>query len=100
MLKLEVIRASNTLENAKSNLLYYLGLDVLENYTYSESLTAKELNILDTDINTDYNKLNDLVNEALLNRRDYLAQKLTLDSFYDNCNNCKIWPLPKIIRKC
>jgi outer membrane protein len=92
--ELEVIRASNILETAKSNLLYYLGLDVLEKYTYSESLTAKELTILDTDINTDYTKLNDLVNQALANRRDYLAQKLTLDSFNDNVTiaNSGHWP--------
>ena len=94
--ELEVIRASNTLENAKSNLLYYLGLDVLGNYSYSESLTSKELNILDTDINTDYNKLNDLVNEALLNRRDYLSQKLTLDSFYDNLTIAKSGYFPRL----
>jgi outer membrane protein len=92
--ELEVIRASNTLETAKSNLLYYLGLDVLEKYTYSESLTDKELTILDTDINTDYTKLNDLVNQALANRKDYLAQKLTLDSFNDNVTiaNSRHWP--------
>lgn len=94
--ELEVIRASNTLENAKSNLLYYLGLDVLEKFTYSESLTSKELNILDTDINTDYNKLNDLVNEALLNRRDYLSQKLTLDSYYDNLTIAKSGYFPRL----
>jgi len=92
--ELEVIRASNTLENAKSNLLYYLGLDVLEKYTYSESLTEKELAMLDTDINTDFTKLNDLVNQALANRKDYLAQKLTLDSFNDNVTmaNSGHWP--------
>jgi len=92
--ELEVIRASNTLENAKSNLLYYLGLDVLEKYIYSESLTDKELTILDTDISTDFTKLNDLVNQALANRKDYLAQKLTLDSFNDNVTiaNSGHWP--------
>jgi len=92
--ELEVIRASNTLETAKSNLLYYLGLDVLEKYTYSESLTDKELTILDTNINTDYTKLNDLLNQALANRKDYLAQKLTLDSFNDNVTiaNSRHWP--------
>lgn len=94
--ELEVIRASNTLENAKSNLLYYLGLDVLEKYTYSETLTDKELSILDTDIDTDYNKLNELVNKALLNRKDYLAQKLTLDSFYDNVTIATSGHLPRL----
>jgi outer membrane protein len=94
--ELEVIRASNILETAKSNLLYYLGLDVLEKYTYSESLTSKELTILDTDINTDYSRLNDLVNQALANRKDYLAQKLTLDSFNDNVTIATSGHLPRL----
>ena len=94
--ELEVIRASNTLETSKSNLLYYLGLDVLEKYTYSETLTDKELTILDTDINTDFNKLNDLVNQALINRKDYLAQKLTLDSFNDNVTIANSGHLPRL----
>ena len=59
----------------KSNLLYYLGLDVLQDYRYSDVLTEREINILDTDINTDFDKLNGLV-QKLENRRDYLAQKI------------------------
>jgi len=47
-------------------------------------------------INTDYNKLNDLVNEALLNRRDYLSQKLTLDSYYDNLTIAKSGYFPRL----
>ena len=50
MLNWKLFRAKNILETAKSNLLYYLGLDVLENYTYSEDLTNKELKILDSDV--------------------------------------------------
>ena len=47
----------------------------------ADVLQQKELNILDTDINTDYDELNELVNKALENRRDYLAQKLNLESY-------------------
>ena len=92
----EVIRAKNTLETAKSNLLYYLGLDVLENFTYSETLTNKEMNILETNIDTDYNRLSELVNKALENRKDYLAQKLTLDSYYDNLTISRSGHLPRL----
>jgi outer membrane protein len=95
--ELEVIRASNAFETAKSNLLYYLGLDVLENYTYSKFLTDRELAILDLDINTDYNRLNDLVTQALENRRDYQAQKLTLNSLYDNLTIARSGHLPSLV---
>ncbi|HEX9251336.1 MAG TPA: TolC family protein [Ignavibacteriaceae bacterium] len=95
--ELEVIRANNALETAKSNLLYYLGLDVLENYTYSKYLTDRELAILAQNIDTDYNRLNDLVKEALENRRDYQAQKLNLNSLYDNLTIARSGHLPSLV---
>lgn len=94
--ELQVIQQKNILENSKSNLLFYLGLDVLENFSFSNTLTNKELKILDTDISTDFNELNDLVNKALLNRRDYLAQKLNLDSYYDNVTIARSGHLPRL----
>lgn len=94
--ELEVIRASNALETAKSNLLFYLGLDVLENYTYSKNLTDRELDILAANIDTDYNRLNDLVLQALENRRDYKAQKLSLNSLYDNLTIARSGHLPSL----
>jgi len=94
--ELQVIQQKNILETAKSNLLFYLGLDVLRDYKYSDVFTQKELGILDTDINTDYNQLNDLVKKALDNRRDYLAQKLNLDSYYDNLTIAKSGHLPRL----
>ena len=94
--ELQVIQQKNILENSKSNLLFYLGLDVLENFSFSNTLTNKELKILDTDISTDFNELNELVNKALLNRRDYLAQKLNLDSYYDNVTIARSGHLPRL----
>jgi len=94
--ELQVIQQKNILETSKSNLLYYLGLDVLQDYKYSYVLTDRELNILDTDINTDFDKLNGLVQKALENRRDYLAQKLNLDSYKDNVTIAKSGHLPRL----
>lgn len=94
--ELQVIQQNNILENAKSNLLFYLGLDVLENYSFSKTLTNKELKILDTDVNTDFNQLNELVSTALENRKDYLAQKLSLDSYYDNLTIARSGHLPRL----
>lgn len=94
--ELQVIQQKNILETAKSNLLFYLGLDVLEDYTYASVLTNRELDILDTDIKTDYDRLDELVNKALENRRDYLAQKLNLDSYYDNLTIARSGHLPRL----
>jgi len=94
--ELQVIQQKNILETAKSNLLFYLGLDVLKDYKYSDELNKKELSILDTDVNTDYDRLNELVKQALENRKDYLAQKLTLDSYYDNLTIAQSGHMPRL----
>lgn len=94
--ELQVIQQKNTLETAKSNLLFYLGLDVLENYTYSDALTKREKEILRTDINTDYDRLTSLVSDALNNRKDFLAQKLNLESYNDNITIAKSGHLPRL----
>ncbi|MDP2364464.1 MAG: TolC family protein, partial [Ignavibacteria bacterium] len=94
--ELQVIQQNNFLETAKSNLLFYLGLDVFEQYTYASIFTNRELGILGTDINTDYSRLNELVNQALQNRRDYLAQKLNLESFNSNITIAKSGHLPRL----
>jgi len=94
--ELQLIQQKNLLETAKSNLLFYLGLDVLQNYQYSDSFSEREIKILDTDINTDYDRLSELVKQALNNRRDYLAQKLTLDSYYDNLTIARSGHLPSL----
>jgi len=40
--------------------------------------------------------MNELVNQALQNRRDYLAQKLNLDSYYNNITMAKSGHLPRL----
>jgi outer membrane protein len=94
--ELDVIRQKNTLETAKSNLLYYLGLDVLENYTYTDSFTERESEILKTNVETDYNKIQELVNQALQTRRDYLSQKLNLESFYNDITSAQSGHIPRL----
>lgn len=94
--ELDVIKTKNILETSKSNLLFYLGLDVLQNYNFSSTLTESELEVLSSEIDTDYEKLNELVTIALENRKDYMAQKLTLDSFYDNITIARSGHLPRL----
>lgn len=81
--ELEVVRTSNNLETAKSNLLYYLGLNVLENYRFSDSLSVSELNVIDRGLTEDFEALTTLVNEALRTRRDFESARLSLESAYN-----------------
>jgi len=74
------IQTNNNLETAKSNLLFYLGEDVLSNYTFSDSLTGAEQNILNSDIATKFGDLNELAQKALSNRSDYKSAVLDYEA--------------------
>jgi outer membrane protein len=78
--ELEIIRAKNNLETAKSNLLYYLGLDVLDNYSFSDSLSANDKDIIGRHTDANYQVLSDLVTKSLSSRYDYQSAKLSLES--------------------
>jgi outer membrane protein len=78
--ELAVIQAKNSLETAKSNLLYYLGLDVLADYSFSDSLSANDKDIIGHHTNSNYQDLSDLVTKSLSSRYDYQSAKLSLES--------------------
>jgi outer membrane protein len=78
--QLDLITAKNNFETSKSNLLYFLGLNVLESYTFSDSLTQQESSILNTNLSTEYQDISQLVDEALSNRSDYKSAKLDFES--------------------
>ena len=77
--ELELIRTSNQLENAKSTLLDYLGLDGFENYIFAD-VPAK----IGVDDIEDSDALPMLVNSALNNRYDYQSAQLDLKSANKN----------------
>lgn len=81
--ELEIIRTQNQLEVAKNELLFYLGLDVLEEYTFSDEITDEESKILNTDLAEDYVKISDYVTESLKNRLDYRSALLNLEGAKD-----------------
>lgn len=81
--QLGVITAKNNFETAKSNLLYYLGLNVLESYSFSDSLTTQELSLLKTNVTQEYQNISSLVAEALNNRSDYKSAMLDYQSAQD-----------------
>jgi outer membrane protein len=78
--ELNQIQADNALETAKSNLLYYLGVDVLTNYTFLDTLTDKEQDILNSNISTKFGDLNELAQNALSNRSDYKSAVLDYEA--------------------
>ena len=75
--ELALIQTKNDLETARTNLLYYLGLDVLQNYEFEEPSVGS----LDTLGNTSENQnLNELIAKALGERSDYKSAQLSLES--------------------
>jgi outer membrane protein len=78
--ELELIVTENDLQTQKKNLLFYLGIDVLEEYEFSDSLTAIEIEILNSNLLEDYQDITVLVNQALDQRLDYKSAMLNLQS--------------------
>jgi outer membrane protein len=81
--ELELIRTENTLETAKKDLLFFLGVDVLEEYTFADSLTSVESEILNTNLLADYQNISDLVAQALNQRLDFKSAMLNYESSKD-----------------
>lgn len=94
--ELEVIRTQNGLETAKSNLLYYLGLDVLENYEFSKDLTAEEKSFVKEDVQADYRRISELVDQAFISRADLISKKLELESAFDGITIARSGHLPTL----
>lgn len=94
--ELEVIRTQNNLEIAKSNLLHYLGLDVLENVEFAKDLSNEEKLSIKTDIEADYKMISELVNQALNSRKDFISKQLDLESAYDGVTIARSGHLPRL----
>lgn len=78
--ELELIRTENDLQTAKKDLLFYLGIDVLQEFAFADSLTSTEEAILNTDLLKSYQDLTEIVNQALSQRFDYQSALLNLES--------------------
>ncbi len=76
--QLAYIQAANNFEKAKSNLLNYLALDVLEDYSFVDPHPGEVKNT--DEYLKDFRNISSMVNEALNNRPDFLSQKLVLKS--------------------
>lgn len=81
--ELEIIKTQNLLQTSINNLLFYLGLDVMEEYAFDESFSDEEMKILNTDLLKDYDDISLLVAQALDLRLDYKSAMLDLESARD-----------------
>jgi outer membrane protein len=94
--ELEVIRTKNNLETGKSELLSFLGLDVLEAYEFTDTLSVGEIDKVKKDLDLDFRNLGELVGKALENRLDYKSAQLNLESAYDGMTIARSGHLPTL----
>ena len=78
--ELEIIRTENTLETAKKDLLFYLGIDVLEEFAFTDTLTSMDSEILNSNLLAEYQDISELVANALNQRDDYKSATLNYES--------------------
>lgn len=77
--ELLLIQQQNLFENAKSTLLNFLALDVLEDYEFADPFEeTKELE--SESYENQFGNISQLVSDALSNRKDYQSQKYSLQS--------------------
>ena len=94
--ELALIQAKNNYETSKSTLLSYLALNVLEDYSLTDSLTPQENDILNTKLTEDYSNLTQLVNQALSNRPDYKSAQLNFESAQSGITIARAGHLPTL----
>jgi len=78
--ELELIRTENKLETTKKDLLFYLGMDVSEEFTFTDTLTSMDSEILNSNLLTDFQDISELVTNALNKRDDYKSAMLNYES--------------------
>jgi len=84
--ELELIRTENDLQTAKKDLLFYLGIDVLQDFEFSDSLSSAEREILESTLQQSYRDISELVDNALNERLDYKSAVLNYESSRDGVN--------------
>jgi outer membrane protein len=95
--ELDIIRTSNQLEDAKNELLFYLGLDVLMEYSFSDEITQEETEVLKTDFAEDYVKISEYVTDAFKNRLDYRSAQLILEGAKDGVTIARSGHWPSLV---
>jgi outer membrane protein len=94
--ELEEIRTRNNLETTKADLLYYLGLDVLEDYAFPDDFSVDELEVLEKRLAMKYDNVAMLVSDAMDNRFDYKSALLQLESANDGVTIARSGHFPRL----
>jgi outer membrane protein len=94
--ELALIQAKNDLETARTNLLYYLGLDVLENYEFAEPSAGSETEPPSGEKELNYQDLSELVAKALSTRSDYKSAQLSLESAEESITIARSGYFPRL----
>ncbi len=90
--ELELIKANNNYETAKSSFLYFLGIDILESYDISDSDENLDSVVVVEDFNID--NLKAMIQTAFNKRPDYLSAKIGLNNAYEQINISKAGHMP------
>ncbi len=93
--ELLLIEAQNNFEISKINLLNYLGLDVLEEYTFTNPYEINDQINTDKYLN-EFDEITVMVNQAFEKRSDYKSQKLMLDAAEDGVTIANSGYLPSL----
>lgn len=94
--ELELIKAKNSLETIKSGMLYYLGLDVLDVYSFEDpQYKTNDIDPSTDDFVIDSN-ISELINSALKNRADYKSSQFSLQSANESITMAKAGHLPSL----
>ena len=94
--ELDQIRTKNDLETAKTNLLYYLGLDVFDSYAFPDTVSIEGLDVLRNKLTEQSDSLSVLVSSAMDNRFDYKSALLNLESADDNITIARSGHFPRL----
>ena len=92
--ELALIQAKNNLETAKSNLLSYLNLDVLDTYQYVDPFSDSMATQMD--FTKDFTNISDLVKQAMETRPDYKSAQLDLEATQSGVTIARAGHLPSI----
>ncbi len=94
--ELAEIRAKNNLETSKTDLLYYLGLEVLKEYNFPDDFTVEELDMIKSRIAQQYDDVPVLISEAMNNRFDYKSALLQVESAEDGITIARSGHFPRL----
>lgn len=94
--ELQVINQNLEVQKAKNNLLIFLGLDVTGDYTFETDFTIREESILTTDLEKDYENIQERISDAYNNRLDYKSKLYELEGSLNQVTIARSGHFPRL----